>query len=157
MTEIDRILDQHERAYRGGAWHGPALGEILAGVSAEQAASRPIPNGHSIWELVLHIAAWEDAARKALDGTAIEVAEEENFPTISDTSEAAWQRALATLETSHLAFREAMVRQSDEILDASAGKVVPGRSYSFYFLLHGVVQHNLYHAGQIMLLKKAVS
>ena len=154
MTEIDRILDQHKRSYEGGAWHGPALREVLADVTAAQAAARPLPNAHSIWEIVLHIAAWETATRKALDGIPIDVPDAENFPPIPDTSEAAWQDALTTLETGHHALREAIARQTDDILDTEAGHFVPGRPYSYYFLLHGVIQHNLYHAGQIVLLKK---
>lgn len=157
MTEIDRILDQLKRAYDGEAWHGPALREILADVTAEQAAARPLPKAHSIWDLVLHITTWENATRKALEGIPIDVPDEVDFPPISDTSEAAWREALAALEAGHHALREAIARQTDEILDASAGHIVPGRPYSFYFLLHGVIQHDLYHAGQIVLLKKALA
>ena len=157
MTEIDRILDQHKRAYHGEAWHGPALREVLVDVTAEQAAARPLPNAHSIWELVLHITAWEDATRKALDGIPIDVPDEENFPPVSDTGEAAWRNALTRLEAGHHALREAIARQTDDLLDTSAGHFVPGRPYSFYFLLHGVLQHNLYHAGQIVMLKKALA
>ena len=152
MTEIDRILDQHHRAYHGKAWHGPGLREILADVTAEQAAARPLPNAHSIWELILHITAWVDAAQKTLRGEPLHVAEEDNFPTISNTSDAAWRDALTTLEAAHTALHDATSRLTDADLDGTA----PGRSYSFYFLLHGTIQHNLYHAGQIVMLKKAL-
>ncbi len=157
MTEIDRILDQLKRSYHGEAWHGPALREILLDVTAEQAAARPLPNAHSIWELVLHITAWEDATRKALEGIPINVPDEENFPAIPDTSEDAWREALTTLEATHYVLREAIARVTDDMLDTAAGHFVPGRPYSYYFLLHGVIQHNLYHAGQIVMLKKALA
>lgn len=157
MTEIDRILDQLTRAYAGPAWHGPALREVLTGVTATQAAARPLPDAHTIWELVLHITAWENAVRKALGGTPIHVPDSENFPAISDASDAAWNDALEALESGHLALREAIRQTTEEALDAKhvLDDTVPGRTYSFYNLLHGVVQHDLYHAGQIALLKKA--
>ena len=55
MTEIERIEDQLKRSLEGEAWHGPALEELLADVRAEQAAAKPVPPAHSIWEIVLHI------------------------------------------------------------------------------------------------------
>lgn len=157
MSETKRILDQLKRAYEGEAWHGPSLRDILSDVTAEQAAARPLPNAHSIWELVLHIAAWENAAWKVLEGLPINVPPEENFPTISDTSEAAWQDALATLETVHHGLRDAIARITDADLDTVVDNKDTGRRYSVYSLLHGVVQHDLYHAGQIVMLKKALN
>ena len=68
MTEIERILDQLKRAYEGEAWHGPSVREALAGVSAAQAHARPLNNAHSIWELTHHIAVWENAGRRRLEG-----------------------------------------------------------------------------------------
>ncbi|PYS87293.1 MAG: DinB family protein, partial [Acidobacteria bacterium] len=68
MTEIERILDQLKRAYEGNAWHGPSVREVLAGITAEQAHARPLPNAHSIWELVHHIAVWENVGRRRLTG-----------------------------------------------------------------------------------------
>ena len=123
------------------------------GFPAEQAAAHPLPNAHSIWELVLHITAWENAARKALEGEPLHVSEGDNFPAISDTSEAAWHDALTTLEASHYMLRAALDHLTDDALD----NVVPGRRYSIYVLLHGIVQHDLYHAGQIVMLKKALA
>ena len=152
MSETKRILDQLRRAYNGEAWHGPPLRDILLDVTAEQAAAHPLTNAHSIWELILHITAWENAARKALEGAPLHVSEDDNFPAISDTSEAAWHDALTTLEASHYMLRAAIDHLTDDALD----NVVPGRRYSIYVLLHGVVQHDLYHAGQIVMLKKAL-
>ena len=68
MTEIERILDQLKRAYEGDAWHGPSVREALAGVTAQQAHARPLTNAHSIWELVHHIAVWENVGRRRLEG-----------------------------------------------------------------------------------------
>ena len=67
MTEVQRIREQFQRAFNGEAWHGPSVLKILDGVTAQQAAAHPIPGAHSIWELTLHIAAWENACRRRLE------------------------------------------------------------------------------------------
>jgi len=153
MTETHRINSQLKRAQEGQAWHGPSLRELLDGVTAEQAGARPIPNAHSIWELVKHIITWEQIARRRLEGESqIEIPDEINFPPVTDTGEAAWQATLQSLEASHRSLREGIKK----IDDAKLEEIAPGTSFSIYFLLHGVVQHNLYHAGQIALLKKTL-
>ena len=93
MPEATRIADQLRRAFDGEAWHGDSLLEILEGVTAAQAAARPIASAHTIWELVLHIAAWDGAALRRLGGAAVELADAENFPPVPDVSDAAWHAA----------------------------------------------------------------
>lgn len=154
MNEIDRIEDQLRRAHEGGAWHGPSLNELLSDVTAEQAAAKPIENAHSIWELVLHIAAWEDAVRRRLINERAEVTDEENFPTITDTSEEAWQKTLEYVRDVNKKLREAVLETNDERLN---GPIMPLEGMSSrYVSFHGAVQHTLYHAGQIAVLKKIV-
>jgi len=151
MTETHRINSQLKRAYQGEAWHGPSVSELLAGVTAEQAAAKPIPDAHSIWELVNHIIAWEQIVRRRLEGEVLtEIPNEMNFPPITDTSEEAWQATLRALEASNRSLRDS-VKQID---DAKLEEIVPGTEYTNYFMLHGTIQHDLYHAGQIALLKK---
>ncbi len=74
MSEASRIADQLRRAFDGDAWHGDSVLEILNGVTAAQAAARPITHAHSIWELVLHIAAWDGVVLRRLGGAAVELA-----------------------------------------------------------------------------------
>jgi len=154
MTEIKRILDQLRRAYEGDAWHGPSLKEVLNGIIAAQAHARPLANAHSIWELVRHIAVWEDVGRRRLEGdrAQIEISSPEDWPPPDDTSEAAWEHAKAALDRGHQALVEAIARVPESRLDAP---VCEGLS-SVYVTLHGVIQHDLYHAGQIAMLKKAL-
>ena len=153
MTETHRINSQLKRAYQGQAWHGPSLRELLDGLTAEQAAAKPFPNVHSIWELVNHIIAWEQIAKGRLEGNALaEIAEEVNFPPVAAVSEEAWQTTLRSLEASNQSLRDS-IRKID---DAKLDEIVEGASYPVYALLHGVIQHDLYHAGQISLLKKAL-
>jgi len=152
MSELKRINSQLKRAFEGKAWHGPSVTELLAGVTAEQAAAHPIAGAHSIWELALHIATWERVGRRRIqESIPIDVSDEEDWPAVEDTSEAAWTKTLEELRSNHEALRAA-IRQLDE---ARLDEMVPGTQYNIYFLLHGVIQHDLYHAGQIALLKKA--
>ena len=151
MSEIKRTKDQLKRAFEGKAWHGPSVCEVLAGVSAQQAAAHPIEGAHSIWEIALHIATWERVGRRRIEELApIDVSDAEDWPEVGDTSDEAWTGALEDLRLNHEALREAVGRLDD----AQLGDIVPGTVYSVYFLLHGVIQHDLYHAGQIALLKR---
>jgi len=150
-AERDRILNQLERAFEGEAWHGPSVLEALEGVTWKKALEKPIPTAHSIWELVLHITAWEDIVRRRLLGETPPITDELNFPTIPDPGEASWKGALEALRAGHLRLREVAGEITDEQLDQTppAGKTV-----SRYVLLHGIIQHDIYHAGQIAILKK---
>lgn len=154
MTETHRINSQLKRAYQGEAWHGPSLRELLDGVTAAQAAAKPIPGAHGIWDLVNHVIAWEQIVRRRLEGEASnDVPDETNFPPVADASEEAWQATLSALEASNQALRDSIKR----IEDAQLEQVVPGQQYTNYFMLHGAIQHDLYHAGQIAVLKKLVA
>ena len=153
MTETHRINSLLKRAFQGPAWHGPSLRELLEGVTAEQAAARPIVGAHSIWELVNHIIAWEQITKRRLEGDPVnDVPDEVNFPPVADTDEHAWQVTLESLAASNQSLRDSIKRIDDVKLEEMAA----GQSYSNYAMLHGVIQHDLYHAGQIALLKKAI-
>ena len=154
MTEIERILDQLKRAYEGNAWHGPSVREALASVTAEQAHAGPLANAHSIWELVHHIAVWESVGRRRLEGdrAEIEISSTEDWPPADDPSEAVWEQTKAALDRGHEALREAITRVDETRLDEP---ILEGLS-TVYVTLHGVIQHDLYHAGQLAMLKKAL-
>ncbi|MBZ5591015.1 MAG: hypothetical protein LAP39_02180 [Acidobacteriia bacterium] len=74
MSEVRRIANQLERSQRGPAWHGPAAGELLTGVDAELAERRLLPGAHNIWELLLHITAWQSAALQVVEGSKLKAA-----------------------------------------------------------------------------------
>jgi uncharacterized damage-inducible protein DinB len=153
MSEAARIADQLRRAFDGEAWHGDSVVEILEGVTAARATARPIKGAHTIWELVLHIGAWDGAVLRRLGGAAVELSDAENFPPVTDASDAAWRRALAEVRRVH----EKLVAAVAALPDSRLDEIVPGKEgahYTFYYMLHGVVQHELYHAGQIAILKK---
>jgi uncharacterized damage-inducible protein DinB len=153
MSEAARLADQIRRAFEGEAWHGDSLFELLEGVSATTAAAHPIKDGHSIWELVLHIAAWDDAVRRRANGVAVELAGKQNFPPVSDTSDAAWRKAIDQAKHAHSELVKAVAAFPDSRLQER----VPGKKedyHDFFYMFSGIVQHELYHAGQIALLKK---
>jgi uncharacterized damage-inducible protein DinB len=151
MTESQRIADQLRRAFEGEAWHGPAVREILDGITAAQAIRRPLAKAHCIWEIVLHITQWEDFVLRRLKGElAKDLPPELDWLPVKDSSEAAWRATFGNLAAGNLNLRNAIAELSDERLQAT----VQGQTYSFYGLLHGVVQHDLYHAGQMAMLKK---
>lgn len=151
LQEIGRIVDQLGRAFDGRAWHGPSVMKLLSDVGADQAAARPLEGRHTIWELVLHIAAWKDVVRRVLMGEKmISLSDEEDWPLVKSTGEAAWRQAVGELERVQKDLVEAVSGFSEARLD----ETVPGASYSFYNMLHGVIQHDLYHAGQIAILRR---
>lgn len=156
MTEVERIRNQFQRAFDGEAWHGPSVLSLLDGVTAEQAAAHPVPGAHSIWELTLHIAAWEDACRRRLEGDPAQLADEENFPPVTDTSQGAWDNAKTKLIDVHRRLLDAIAATDDSRLDQPIIDSAETTFSTAYVTLHGGVQHSLYHAGQIAILKKAI-
>ena len=151
-SEPIRIADQLRRAFYGEAWHGPALLELLENVDAKTALARPLPNVHSIWELVLHIAVWDDAARRRLAGEKWQPTGTANFPLVpARATSAAWRKTVADAKRTH----DKLVKTVAALSESRLRERVPGKKYDFYHLLHGVAQHELYHAGQIAILKKA--
>ena len=155
-SEVDRIGDQYRRAFDGEAWHGPSVLALLDGVTALQAAAHPIPGAHSIWELTLHIAAWERACMRRLNGDPAQLTDEEDWQQINDGSEAAWEKTKQLLIDTHRELLDAIAAVDESRLNEPI-ITHPGIPFSsVYVTLHGGVQHDLYHAGQIAILKKAL-
>jgi uncharacterized damage-inducible protein DinB len=149
-SEAGRIADQLRRAFDGSAWHGPALLELLGDVDAATAAAMRLPDVHSIWELVLHIAVWDRTALTRLGGEKCQPTGVANFPLVTAPTAVAWRRTVAETKRTH----DALVKTVAALPDARLGDRVPGKRYDFYHMLHGIAQHELYHAGQIAILKK---
>jgi uncharacterized damage-inducible protein DinB len=153
MSETERIWNQLQRSFEGNeAWRCPSLRDLLAEVTAEQAAFHPITGSPSIWELLLHTTAHERVACRRLAGESVaSLPAELDWPKPIATSAEAWLRARLDFGDARRALRQAVAAFPEARLDAP----VPGREYSFYVLLHGVVEHALYHAGQIEMLMLA--
>jgi uncharacterized damage-inducible protein DinB len=151
MSRATRLARHLERTVTGPMWHGPALTEVLAGVDAKRARTRPVAGAHSIWEIVLHVTAWADIARQRIQGEATgDPTPEQDWPPVSD-ADADWPRTVERLNESHRVLAADARVLGDEQLDA----LVPGLEYTIHVLLHGIVEHGTYHGGQIALLKRA--
>jgi uncharacterized damage-inducible protein DinB len=152
MSEINRVVEQLRRAKEGEAWHGPSLDEVLAGVNAAKAAAKPPAGGHSIWELVHHLGAWAEFVRRRIEGEVILIPQDDprDWPAVTDKSNSAWQATLSRLNANYARLLETVAKLSD----ARLNNKTPGKDDTLYEQIHGTVQHTLYHAGQIALLKK---
>jgi uncharacterized damage-inducible protein DinB len=147
-----RIRRQLETAFSGPAWHGPALMENLAGVSAEIAAAKLVPGAHSIWEIVNHLLAWQNEVAAGLSGKQyVTLQADADWPPVKDRSAASWDTTVKELGASHARLCEKVDALSDDQLRAK----VEGKDWDLRTALRGIASHSLYHAGQIGLLKRA--
>jgi uncharacterized damage-inducible protein DinB len=155
MSQTRLLANRIKRTFIGPMWHGPSLSQVLQGVTYEEAAQRPAMSVHNIWELVLHIITWVDVPLERLGGSARkDVATDEDWPLPPTTpSDEAWQAAVVRLQERHRALAAAVREMTDDQLDAT----VVGHEYTVREMLHGVVEHSVYHGGQIALLKKLVA
>lgn len=153
MSEITQIIDELKAIHAGDAWHGSSLKEALTNVTPQQATARPVDDAHSIWELVLHIKAWENVWRIRLKGHQATEPEEGDFPPVKEVNEQSWAHSLAELDAGH----NSLIGVIAELSDSALEDTVVGTEYSVRFMLRGLIRHHVYHAGQIALLKKAGS
>jgi DinB family protein len=142
------LLALLDEAYSKKTWHGPNLRQALKGVSAKQAAWRPGPGRHNIWEETLHAAYWKYAVRRRIEGgkRGSFILKGSNFfarPEKGRASEAAWRTDHAILENEH----RALVQAIGKILKSSHAK-------KHLRMLYGIAFHDVYHAGQIRLLRR---
>lgn len=150
MAEIAALIEELKAIHNGNAWHGPSLHEALQGISGAQSMEHPISGVHSVQKLVLHIFAWERIFIQRLEGIAMAEPEEGDFPDEVGADEEAWSRIKSQADQIHQQLIEKISALSEERLD----EIVAGKDYSVRHLLHGIVRHHVYHAGQISLLRK---
>ena len=150
--ELTRLEEQMRRAIEGEAWHGPAVLEALAGVSVEAAAAHPIPGAHSIWEIVLHLAATYRLVLQRIHGRSVNLTAEQDWPAAADSDAGRWHEAVEDLRRANRELRLAILGFAGDHLDEM---LAPGHS-SAYMHFAGMAQHDAYHAGQIALLRKAL-
>jgi hypothetical protein len=151
MNECQRIASQLERALNGGAWYGPSWREALEGVTREAAVRRPIADAHSIAEIALHTSTWQDVVRQRLRGEKPNVTDADDWKAAAVPNEAAWAALVASVFDTGRALKEEIERFPAEKLEEQR----PGVNDTWYALIVGEMQHVLYHAGQVGLIKKA--
>jgi len=151
MNESERLAMELDKALNGGAWHGPSFREALDGVDLPAALERPIPNAHSIAEIVLHATTWHDVVRRRLDGETPQVPDEQDWPAAVPADAAAWDAALQRLgETGRALCERVRTFPVDKLHEQR-----PRIDDTWYGLISGELQHVIYHAGQIAVLRKA--
>ena len=148
--EIERLADEHRRALRGPSWHGPDVLQVLEGVSAEMARRRPIAGAHTIWEIVRHIEVWDRVVLRRIRGEIFDPTPEEDWPPVLDTGEDAWKRDLAVMVTTHEELNRAILGLTPGALETRIAEDRP----ELFRLVYGALHHELYHAGQIAILRK---
>jgi uncharacterized damage-inducible protein DinB len=151
-SELQRIEDQLHRAFDGEAWHGPSVREALKDVSPDMAAAHPIAGAHSIWELVLHLAATYRLVLRRLSGDGRQMTPEEDWAPVPAPTAENWAGAVQTLTQLNEDLRRAVARFPAGQLDEP---LVSEVAYTAYTQFIGTTQHDLYHAGQIVILKRA--
>lgn len=149
-VEVERIRDQLRRAVSGDAWHGPSVAESIADLDAAGAWSRLSATTHSPVELVLHIAAWLEIVARRFAGETVSPTATEDWPTPPVQGDVAWNDCVQRLHRAHAALDRLLAAATDDRL----GAIVPGQDITLYVMLHGMVQHSVYHAGQIILIRR---
>jgi hypothetical protein len=149
--EVALLVDNLDRAYRGRSWHGTALRGTLRGLTPGRALWQPGPDRNSIWSLLLHAAYWKYVVRRKLESSARAAFPREgaNFPALPERPDAsAWKRDLALLDEQHALLRDAVLALDPAQLPRRRG------SWRVVEYVLGAAAHDLYHAGQINLLKR---
>jgi uncharacterized damage-inducible protein DinB len=151
MNEIQQLAERYEQTLNGDAWYGYPVWTILHDINAQCAAAQLIPGTHTIWQLVMHMEFWERVALRRFS-TRLSPAEDDpgNFPPTPSPDEAEWQKALERFRASNREFRQAISQLEPGKLDQNT----PGSNRTFRYELVGIIEHHIYHAGQIALLKK---
>ena len=150
MNKTEALIDQLKTTYNRRSWHGPSLMEILKDVDHVHAQRRPLYGRHTIWEIVDHMTAWNTVPiMTLLSGVYPEMPPEKDWPPMGDTEEE-WQESIQKLGESVNVLTTAISKMSDKKYD----EVINGKDYDYNIMLYGVLNHNLYHMGQLSILKK---
>ncbi len=150
MNEVKFVMDQIRTTFSGDSWHGPSVMKTLEGIDAEQAAARPLGERHTIWELVDHMTYWLEEVLKSLKDRHVPKPDKVlDWPRMG-SGEEQWRESVRRLEAAVNMLLDELATWNTKDLE----KTVAGANYSYRQMLHGAVHHNLYHTGQIAILKR---
>ena len=152
-ARVRLLLEVFDQAFRAPAWHGTPLKGTIRGITAREALRRPGRGRHNIWELVLHTAYWKCMVRRRLlrDPDIAFPRAGANFPNIPARPDArAWKRDRALLDEQHVLLRRAIAR----LVPTDLGKRAWRSQWTVAENVYGIASHDLYHAGQIQLIKR---
>ncbi|MEO8535688.1 MAG: DinB family protein [Flavobacterium sp.] len=150
MSENKRISNLYQSIYNGEPWLEVTLAKTLENVSSEQACRKINPNLNTIWEIVNHLIQWRRNILKRVQGETVTTPDHNYFVPVLDSSEAAWEQSLQSLAKS----QELWNAFFEDFNDADLEKIYPSNNHTYYEHIHGIIQHDVYHLGQIVILKK---
>ncbi len=155
--QADSLVGALERAHAGAPWHGPSRAEVLKGITAKEAAWRPAPDAHNIWELVLHMRSWTEEVLRRAKGGVPSAPEGGDWPEMPAVSAAAWRDCLKSLDAAHAALI-AFVGTLDDSQLAERVRDRPGDPPGTAIRVRGMIrslgEHDIYHTGQVAMLKR---
>jgi uncharacterized damage-inducible protein DinB len=141
----------------GDPWYGTSRTAMLEGVTARDAAARPIAKGHSIWELVFHMTAWTKEVTRRLGGSKPATPKEGDWPAVRDVSDQAWQNAKTALSQAHADLLAAIRNlPAQEVAGTDVREPALGTGVDRTGLIVGLAQHDAYHIGQIAVVRQAL-
>jgi uncharacterized damage-inducible protein DinB len=149
LNEIEVIINQLKCTFDGDSWHDGSFVKLIEGMTSKEASNRPLPTRHTIWEIVDHCTYWMNFTTNAIKkGRALEIVEKENWPEMGKT-ESEWNNTISRLKTANSELVQTLVDFKSTQLDEK----FDGASYTYRMMLHGISDHNLYHMGQIGILR----
>ena len=152
MKETERIIKLFEDLYNGSPWIDVNIIGILEGITAEQAARHPFPKRNSIWEIVNHLISWRLNVLQRIRGKVIRTPRNNYFSPVKNTSESAWKNTLKRLRNSQQQWIDFLKVFKEKDFE----KIYPNNNLNYYEHIHGIIQHDSYHLGQIVLLVKSL-
>ena len=154
--EVARLVDQFERAVDGDAWHGEPVMALIGRVTTAAAERTPAGAVHSIRDIVRHMTAWTNEVRRRMNGDVAAEPPGGDWPPAEGKGETAWRGEIAAFKAANDALVADLRTMTDEALlqPINDARHKSGKGVTRYVLLHGLVQHHAYHAGQIAILSK---
>jgi uncharacterized damage-inducible protein DinB len=150
MSENKRISNLYQSIYNGNPWLEVTLANTLENITAQQAYRKVNPNLNTIWEIVNHLIQWRRNILKRVQGETVVTPDHNYFVPILDSSEAAWEQSLQSLAKS----QELWNAFFEDFNDSDLEKIYVNNNHTYYEHIHGIIQHDVYHLGQIVILKK---
>jgi hypothetical protein len=154
MTEVHYLIEELTLAYegdeKGEGRFAPALRPLLKDVDAQRALVKPIPTAHNIWEIVLHLTGWKEYVADWIEGVYGQPSDERDWPKIIQPDDEGWRAAIIELHAQQMR----LIAAAEKIPVAQLHEPPEGRKTTRYAILHGILQHDCYHGGQIAILKK---
>lgn len=152
-AELKHIRAMLKNNWDGSMWYGNNLSSVLKGIDAEKAFQKPTAGSHNIYELAVHLLCWRTFVIEMLKGNAaykVEINSEQDWPKVYEQTAITWSEAQSQLEKS----QTELMNLLDAFDESKLGELVAGRDFKYHVLLNGVLHHDIYHSGQIAILKK---